>query len=529
MVVENKSKMKSAISKAREATAAAATVFTKLPAVFKTVTEIAKIFGKEQETKAKTTKATTAYASSSSSSTYTSLLSFSRTASFNHFSHNSSPLPTTTTITTELMSALITFQCIIVGIIHKVSAIPGCWPLLLLLPVMLLQQAIPAHAGSCREAQLCCNGRDSSCVVQKAPINAIIEDLNDKPCYCDHACLKLGDCCTDFKDHCGVLDCQVGDWGQWSECNASCGAGVMTRSRKVLQPAQNGGKHCPTLLQKRGCQGFRCHGHHHDKKILRETALLLPAGLSHRRHAKNGSSNNNTQPHAHHDNSNSNQQKHQHQQQQQQHDEEYCVEFEVLRSSKACHKLPPYNLLIEGDRIVVRCDMEAYIPDFMTMDEMNSTAHNLNGPSTKHHNNNPSYKQKYEIPNTSAIMDEDETDMDAESDENMIEDSSSSSSNSEEEEHDEYDTASLTQKSAAATSSSTNPSTIKTTTTTTTTTTTISPYPPLQIRQFHCRGEGLPGRTTRWTALAAPSCRGKWLRLTLDTPKKCTHPQFAFV
>lgn len=66
----------------------------------------------------------------------------------------------------------------------------------------------PVAAGSCREAQLCCNGRDSSCVVQKAPINAIIEDLSDKPCYCDHACLKLGDCCDDFKDHCG------GEWEQ---------------------------------------------------------------------------------------------------------------------------------------------------------------------------------------------------------------------------------------------------------------------------------------------------------------------------
>ncbi|EEB12933.1 conserved hypothetical protein [Pediculus humanus corporis] len=57
--------------------------------------------------------------------------------------------------------------------------------------------------GSCREANLCCPGRDSSCVVQKAPINAIIEDLSDKPCYCDHACLKLGDCCSDFKVACG--------------------------------------------------------------------------------------------------------------------------------------------------------------------------------------------------------------------------------------------------------------------------------------------------------------------------------------
>lgn len=57
-------------------------------------------------------------------------------------------------------------------------------------------------AGSCRDSQLCCNGRDSSCVVQKAPMNALIEDLNDKPCYCDHACLKLDDCCSDFKDYC---------------------------------------------------------------------------------------------------------------------------------------------------------------------------------------------------------------------------------------------------------------------------------------------------------------------------------------
>jgi len=74
--------------------------------------------------------------------------------------------------------------------------------LLLLLAGQLLLLPLVA-GGSCREAQLCCTGRDSSCVVQKAPINAIIEDLSDKPCYCDHACLKLGDCCDDFKDHCG--------------------------------------------------------------------------------------------------------------------------------------------------------------------------------------------------------------------------------------------------------------------------------------------------------------------------------------
>ena len=58
---------------------------------------------------------------------------------------------------------------------------------------ILTTQIYDVSGGSCRESKLCCPGRDSSCVVQKAPINAIIEDLSDKPCYCDHACLKLGD------------------------------------------------------------------------------------------------------------------------------------------------------------------------------------------------------------------------------------------------------------------------------------------------------------------------------------------------
>lgn len=57
--------------------------------------------------------------------------------------------------------------------------------------------------GSCREAGLCCSGRDASCVVQKTPLNAIIEDLRDQPCYCDHACLKLNDCCPDYRQTCG--------------------------------------------------------------------------------------------------------------------------------------------------------------------------------------------------------------------------------------------------------------------------------------------------------------------------------------
>ena len=47
--------------------------------------------------------------------------------------------------------------------------------------------------------------------------------------------------------------------------------------------------------------------------------------------------------------------------------------------------------------------------------------------------------------------------------------------------------------------------------------------------KFRCRGEGLPGRNTHWSALAVPSCRGKWLRLTVGQPKKCKDSQFIFI
>lgn len=71
--------------------------------------------------------------------------------------------------------------------------------------LLLSIAASQTEAGSCRESAQCCNGRDSSCVVQKTPINTINEDPYEKPCYCDHACLKLGDCCTDFKSYCGGM------------------------------------------------------------------------------------------------------------------------------------------------------------------------------------------------------------------------------------------------------------------------------------------------------------------------------------
>lgn len=56
-----------------------------------------------------------------------------------------------------------------------------------------------------------------------------------------------------------MVDCQVSEWTPWSECDKSCGTGVMLRTRKIIRAPQNGGKHCPSLTQKRSCQGIRCH------------------------------------------------------------------------------------------------------------------------------------------------------------------------------------------------------------------------------------------------------------------------------
>lgn len=58
----------------------------------------------------------------------------------------------------------------------------------------------------------------------------------------------------------------------------SCGTGMMSRTRSILNAPENGGKHCPSLVQKRGCQGFKCHGQR-DRRVLRgkeaETFFVL--------------------------------------------------------------------------------------------------------------------------------------------------------------------------------------------------------------------------------------------------------------
>lgn len=65
-----------------------------------------------------------------------------------------------------------------------------------------------------------------------------------------------------------VIDCTVSEWGVWSDCDVLCGTGMMSRNRTILSAQENGGKHCPSLVQKRGCQGIKCHGQR-DRRVLK--------------------------------------------------------------------------------------------------------------------------------------------------------------------------------------------------------------------------------------------------------------------
>lgn len=138
----------------------------------------------------------------------------------------------------------------------------------------------------------------------------------------------------------------------------------------------------------------------------------------------------------------------------------YCVDFEVMKVSKACHKLPMYTKLAVGDRVTIRCDLEALQKDG--------------------HSSETGTEIQTGISENTFGMEEDPS-------KNSV--------------LDYQDDAGYTKDS-------------------------LKKRP---LTKFRCRGEGAPGRNSRFGALASPSCHGKWVRLSLDRPKKCSEFQFIFV
>ena len=83
------------------------------------------------------------------------------------------------------------------------------WPTnyhyIILLAIFGAKFGVLAEKASCRAAKKCCDGKDSDCLVQTSNMNSLMENYieQEEPCYCDHGCLDVGDCCPDFKDYCG--------------------------------------------------------------------------------------------------------------------------------------------------------------------------------------------------------------------------------------------------------------------------------------------------------------------------------------
>ncbi len=67
-----------------------------------------------------------------------------------------------------------------------------------------------------------------------------------------NACPALDDA-TD----CAVA-CKMGQWGPWGECSASCGGGQRTRLRAVEVPAKHGGPKCGSTEEADACNTAAC-------------------------------------------------------------------------------------------------------------------------------------------------------------------------------------------------------------------------------------------------------------------------------
>jgi hypothetical protein len=76
-----------------------------------------------------------------------------------------------------------------------------------------------------------------------------------------------GRTCPDLMEdaHCATqacpVDCAVSEWGKWSSCSSTCGGGTQTRSRYITQYAYHNGKKCPTLTAAAKCGASKCPVH----------------------------------------------------------------------------------------------------------------------------------------------------------------------------------------------------------------------------------------------------------------------------
>ena len=86
-------------------------------------------------------------------------------------------------------------------------------PLPLLLLLLLTLAVMEGAEASCSAAGRCCEGKDNGCRGVQVYSNSLrLENLlygnvSKKSCFCDSACVRLGDCCSDYRDHCPRETC----------------------------------------------------------------------------------------------------------------------------------------------------------------------------------------------------------------------------------------------------------------------------------------------------------------------------------
>ena len=68
-----------------------------------------------------------------------------------------------------------------------------------------------------------------------------------------------------------MVECQLSAWSEWSSCDRSCGKGIQSRTRVIVQHPSPGKPPCGALDQKRGCIGTRCS--RRDRKYKRRLEL----------------------------------------------------------------------------------------------------------------------------------------------------------------------------------------------------------------------------------------------------------------
>ncbi|KAM6927680.1 somatomedin-B and thrombospondin type-1 domain-containing protein [Xenentodon cancila] len=188
----------------------------------------------------------------------------------------------------------------------------------------------PTRAG-CRDAGLCCSGRDPSCASE-----GWRSDRSFGTCYCDQACVSTLDCCHDYETVCPAVHCVVGAWTQWSGCTEPCRATVRRRSRTVLQQPLNAGRPCPRLEEHAGCVEYWSRDGHCQNSLV--PALITTSGYGNARKKRDIRDSSSLIG--------------------------YCLQFRLTSLTKGCRESRgPHTLwmqyLREGHRVCVECQPPA--------------------------------------------------------------------------------------------------------------------------------------------------------------------------